>query len=476
MPKKIYLLCLPVLLSIVVYIAGVSVIYAQSPSNPKSLHPDIQISRYVNIGGKAVRIAQDPVSKNLFYSTFDGEIHQIRKDEYGNPHAVKLFSADDHGITRLQGLTFHDSTMFLVGNIRFNNNLGTKGRIMRGKLQPDGSREWTVVAITAEVGSTKTLYDHGFNAVIVSQDGKRLIFNSGARTDHGEIQDNGGQYPNSRDEALTAVVFDLPIDAVDLQLPNDAAFLAKKGYIFAYGIRNAYDLAYAPNGHLFAVSNSSDYDHPEDMFWLRKGHHYGFPWRMGDTDNPQQNPNWDVENDPLVNKQGHAYVVKYFHKDPTFPKPPKGIKFTQPVQNMGPDANFYRDVKTGKIRQGDEKTTVGTFTAHRSPLGLFFDTDSLLAGEFKGKGFVLSWSNASTSFFMEPFEPYGGDLLLLDLEYRKDADNYYVRSKRIAAGFDSVSDAVLVGNEVFVVEHFGKSSSIWKLTLPKEGGQNRAKK
>lgn len=114
-------------------------------------------------------------------------------------------------------------------------------------------------------------------------------------TDHGEVQDNDGEYPGSRDEPLTAVIFKVPTDANGLTLPNDADALATGGYVFAEGIRNCYDLAFAPNGHLFCVSNSSDYDHPEDMFWLRQGRHYGFPWVMGNLDNPQQFPDFDPD-------------------------------------------------------------------------------------------------------------------------------------------------------------------------------------
>src|SRR5690606_2211371 len=160
---------------------------------------------------------------------------------------------------------------YLIGNISVNRGKGTKGIMMRGALNSTGRRDWTLGFITEDVGSTKTVFDHGFNGVAASLDKKYLFINSGARTDHGEVQDNDGEYPDSRDEALTACVLRIPVDAEALYLPNDRDFLVKNKYLFAEGIRNAYDLAFAPDGNLFAVSNSGDYDHPEDMFWLREG-------------------------------------------------------------------------------------------------------------------------------------------------------------------------------------------------------------
>lgn len=41
--------------------------------------------------------------------------------------------------------------------------------------------------------------------------------------------------------------------------------------------------------------------------------------------------------------------------------------------NVGPDADKYKDPLTGEIRDAsDQGGTLSTFTAHRSPLGLYF--------------------------------------------------------------------------------------------------------
>jgi len=124
-------------------------------------------------------------------------------------------------------------------------------------------------------------------------------------------------------------------EADDLLLRDDVDWLTENGYLYARGIRNAFGMAFDPEGELFGVSNSSDYDHPEEMFWIREGRHYGFPWTMGGIENPQQYPDFnpDPDEDPFINRYSHAYSVGYFHNDPGFPEPPPGVVFTPPVAN-----------------------------------------------------------------------------------------------------------------------------------------------
>ena len=439
------------------------------PRRPVSLRPDISVEHFLKVGPGCLRILQDPITKDLFYTTFTGDVFRVIKNRWGRPESERVYSAADHGITRLQGAAFSDSTLFLIGNFKVNNGKGTKGIGMRSTLTPGGVRALSLLFITEEIGGTKTIFDHGFNGIAVDPEKKFLYINSGARTDHGEIQDNDGNYPGSRDEPLTACVMRIPINARGLYLPNDLQFLKDQGYLFADGIRNAYDLEFSPDGKLFAVVNSGDYDHPEDMFWLRQGRHYGFPWVMGQLDNPQQDSSWmpDPATDPFIPPTCHAWLQKYFRNDPTFPPRPDSIAFTEPVLNLGPDANIYRDQTSGKIVDADTTgILLGTFTPHRSPLGLFFDQDSILAGDLKGGGFVLSWTDGESFPLMKPVSPYGEDLMHLDLSYDAARDNYQVRTTRIVDNFLGPTDAVMIHNEVFVIEYNASRANIWKVTLP----------
>jgi mono/diheme cytochrome c family protein len=441
---------------------------------PRALRPDVQVAHFMSVGPQSVRLFQNPISHTLYYTTFDGDVFRINNQDSAQPTAVKILSVADHGITRLQGAAFRNNTLFLCGNVDAENKKGTSGRMVRYDLDSAAPRNRLVVFNTVEYGANKTIFDHGWNALEISPDGKNIFVNSGARTDHGEVQDNGGMYPNARDNALTGKIFRFPIDAKDLYLNDDAAALKAAGYIYAEGIRNAYDMAFDAAGNLFAVVNSADYDMPEDMFWVREGHHYGFPWVMGGIENPQQYADWQPspDTDPFINKYSHSWEVKYFHNDPGFPKIPAGVKFSPGVQNLGPDANEYRG-HTGKILDGDQTgVAVSTFTPHASPLGLFFDTHHVLGNGLKGDGFVIRYSLGAKAPMMKPFTHEGADLLHLRMTYDSTMDNYVVRTTRILDGFKEPSDAVLVGNTVYVIEYGGKGGNIWKITLPAEA-ENR---
>ena len=444
-------------------------------STPQPLRPDILIEKFADVQANAVRLLIHPVSGDFYYTTFEGGVFHLTKKD-GSLVSEKIISLEDHGINKLQGAVFAGSELFLCGNTIENNNRGTRGKLVRFSITPKNKPSLTVVFNTEPYGLNATTWDHGWNALEMSPDGRYIFVNSGSRTGHGEIQDDKGVYPNARDNALTTKIFRIPVDAQNLVLPNDSDKLKSAGYLYAEGIRNAYDMAFDLSNNLFAVVNSSDYDHSEDMFWVRQGRHYGFPWIMGGIENPQQYPDFmpDPKKDPFLNAASHGMLMKYFRNDPDFPKVPEGLKFNPGVQNLGPDANEYRG-HSGKILDGDNTgVSISTFTAHSSPLGLVFDTKRKLSNEFKGDGFVLRNTIGTKSSLMKPFTDQGRDLLHLDMSYDKLSDNYFVKTTRIVDSFNNPTDAVLLGNSLYIIEYDAKVGSIWKVTLP--GGSKKEKK
>jgi glucose/arabinose dehydrogenase len=433
---------------------------------PVALRPDIKVEHFMTVDSLAVRLLQHPLTGELWYTTFNGNVFRIKDEKDGKHTSELILTEKDHGIPTLQGAAFLNNTLFLCGNVYVGNKRSTYGRMVRIDL--DSSKKMTVVFNTVEYGANKTIYDHGWNALVISPDKKYIYVNSGARTDHGEIQDNGGAYPKARDNALTSKIFRFPVDAKDLLLPDDQAKLVADGYLYAYGIRNAYDMNFDAAGNLFAVSNSADYDYPEDMFWIRQNHHYGFQWVMGGQENPQQYSDWvpNADVDPFINKSSHSWRTKYYYTDPEFPRRPEGVKFSPGVQNLGPDANEYRG-HTGKVLDGDlTGVAVSTFTAHCCPVGLCFDTKKLLSKDFKGDGFVIRWTLGEQSSLMRPFTNQGSDILHLRMAYDSATDNYVVRTTRVVAGFNEPVDAVMIGNSLYVIEYGGRDGNIWKITLP----------
>ncbi|WP_336517860.1 c-type cytochrome [Pollutibacter soli] len=438
-------------------------------STPKILRGNLNIEQFLTTGPETNRLVFHKNSGSVIYTTFGGDVFVIA-DSAGRPNALKILDKEKHHINRLQGAAIAGNNLFLAGNVDLENKKGTSGRMVKYIL-PENFRDFIfdstrleLVMKTVVYGSNKTIYDHGWNAIEVSPDGKYLYVNSGARTDHGEVQDNDGAYPNARENALTAKIFRFPAGAKNLLLPDDAEWLRLQGFIFAEGIRNAYDMAFRKD-ELFAVVNSSDYDHPEDMFWIREGHHYGFPWIMGGIENPQQFPGWnpDPATDKFISKTAHSWQMKYFRNDSSFPKPPEGVRFTPGVQNIGPDANEYRG-HSGRVLDGDHTgVAVSTFTPHCSPLGLLFDSEKQLPGEFKGDGFVIRNNYGGRSGMMRPFTRQGADLLQLNMRFDSTTKNYVVRTERLADGFLEPADALLVGNDLYVLEFGGQKGSIWKI-------------
>jgi len=206
--------------------------------------------------------------------------------------------------------------------------------------------------------------DHMVNALQVTPDNRSILVNSGARTDHGEIQSNGGTHSGVRESGLTSIVWRLPTDAENLILPDDREALRASGFLFAEGVPNLFDMAYAPGGDLFGVENGTGRDVFEELNWMRQDHHYGFPWRLADQDNPARSPDYDPSEDLLIGvvSRGHE------RNDPDFPPPPEGVVFTDPVISIGPHADSFRNPVTGEVEDAsDLGLTISTFTAYRSP-------------------------------------------------------------------------------------------------------------
>ena len=421
--------------------------------DPDNLPADVPIDDIL----AASIFGRDPTTANRYVlKTTNGDITLV-------PEGA-VYTAADHGFIRPSALFIDaDGTFYVLKRIDLSiYNIAT---ITKGEVDPSsGERTWFTLAETAPYERCDCIYNHEVNALIVSPDNRSLFINSGSRTDHGEIQDGDGHFPGLRETALTAIILRVPTAARDLVLPNSRYELLDQGFLYAEGLRNAYDFAFAPNGDLFTTENGPGRDMPEELNWLRQGHHYGFPWRMGLDDTPQQFPDYDPATDFLLSPRSTAVREGYYHNDPTYPPPPRS--FTDPVINLGPDADAYRDPADGRIKDASEEgVRFGTFTAHRSPLGLVFDVDHALAEPFRGDGFTLSWTRGDPDgdSVNGPFNDPSQDLLHLDLA--KVDDNYEARVTRIVGGFSNPIDAEIIGNRLYVIEWSGKRG-LWEIVLP----------
>jgi hypothetical protein len=439
---------------------------------PFLLSTNLQLRLILNTtnssGEHSVRIAKDPRNNRLYYLKLNGDIYQVTVLPGNGSTSSRVYTAADHGLAEsVEGMAIGpDGTIYLVGNTVTNSGNSTFARIVKGVPNGSGGRTWSLLAQTAPYPRSQSAFDHLFNGIIVSPDGNYVYVNSGSRTDHGEVQSDGGAFPNTRDVALTAKIFRLPTAGSNLLLPNDLNALRTAGYIFAEGTRNSFDFGFTHDGELFATENGPDRDMSDELNWLRAGLHYGFPWRMGGADNPQQFANYDPANDRLLDPRYIGVQAGYYHNDPTFPASPGG--FAEPVVNLGPDADRYRDPADGTIKDASTLgQTLSSVTAHRSPLGLVFDQGGAMAAPFQYHGFMLGFTigDATGTNAAGPFFDAGQDLVDLDLT-RLGTTNYQAHVTTIVGGFASPIDAEIEGNRIYVIE-YGGDQAIWEITFPR---------
>jgi glucose/arabinose dehydrogenase len=427
-------------------------------NGPVLLRAGLTIRKVLEVGANNIRLVRNPADGDVYLLNPAEGIFRV-SDISASASLEKVASIPDiKGAAT--GMAFGpDGTLYAVLNTTVDETK-TQVVVRRGVPNDEGRFTWETLASSEPYPLSNTYFDHLYNGIIVSLDGQWIYINAGSRTDHGEVEDNGGAFPDARDVALTARILRIPASAIELVLPNDEAALTEQGSILARGTRNAYDMAFAPNGDLFAIDNGPDADYPDELNWIREGLHYGFPWRFGTQDNPQRFPDYDPTKDLRLQSGFWAVDHGFYHNDPDFPEPPG--EFTDPVVNLGPDAMIYRGDDGQEYDAGTQGKTLTTFTPHISPLGLVFATEPELPAQWRDQGgtfsaFLVSWGAAGGTL---SYQGQG----ILHLQLTKTGDNYEVRTDEIARGFQNPIDTVLIENRLYVLE-YGGNGAIWELTF-----------
>lgn len=412
----------------------------------------------------AVRIAQNPLSKKVYVLLGDGSLRELSLTTLTTTPAVSagtILSQLPAGtfFTSVQGLAFGpEGNAYLVANEDHGST--NVGLVIKGVANATASDwTWSVLARSDPYPDSGT-FDHHWNGIVVTADGNEAYVASGSRTDHGEVQDAGGAYPGLREAPLTAAIFRLYTRAQNtIRLPNDD--WAIRSSEFARGIRNTFDMAYAPDGKLFGVDNGPDADYADELNWLQLFGHYGFPWRLGAEDNATQFPSYDPALDRRL-RPGYAGTAHYYN-DPAFPPRPSSL--TDPILNRGPAADLFRNPQTGAIEDASASgRTLSTFTGHRSPLGLAFDVEGRLCGPLRRGGFLLSFGAAvAPTPTNGMFPDVGRDLLALEM--LPAGQSVQLRTRKLVSGFASPIDSVLIGNKLYVLE-YGGASRVYELSFP----------
>lgn len=420
-------------------------------STPQLLVNDVTLRKVATVPDYSVRLSYNKSNDLFYFLTTRGELFEL-DIETGSQRLIA--DSNDHHIGESQGLAISDSGLiFISGTNKDRQSATNEGKISRG-INQDGQWIWENVLTTEKYPLSNTAFDHNFNAIVLSPDQKTLYVNSGSRTDHGEVHSVDGLYPNTREVALTAKLFQVPADTTDLKLLNDYEFLKTNNFIYAEGLRNTFDLAFDKDGNLFGTENSGDRDDSEELNLLEEGKHYGFPWLMGGNLTPMQFMGYNVNEDPYVSKSSTAYRGGFFYNDPNYPSPPDSVVFVEGLINIGPDADRKRESDGNIYDASDNGLEIRTFTSHRSPLGLVFDKTSSLGGQYTNDGFVLGWTGSDHSDLLSRLSDQGKDMFHLTL-IPDDEEKFKVSVTRIASGFKNPIDAAIVDNKIYVMEYTG---------------------
>src|SRR6185369_17989002 len=118
----------------------------------------------------------------------------------------------------------------------------------------------------------------------------------------------------------------------------------------------------------------------------------------------------------------------------------------------------FRADKNAEITQAGATGLAGV-TAHRSPLGIAFDTTGALCGDYYQQGFLFSFGAVLQSALGDP----GNDLLLLSLS--KTNGVYSMKARQLAKGINAIIDSVLLGNRLLTVG-YGGDTKVFVFVLP----------
>jgi Glucose / Sorbosone dehydrogenase len=413
-------------------------------------------------GGNMAKMAYDPVGKKVVILGLDGKMYALDPNvalpATAVTTAVTTTAAYDSGGYAAnagygdhRGIVFGpDGTLYVLAN-QGGGNVGTN--IKKGVLVGTGpARTWTTIVTTSQgFANGGTNFDHSFSGIAISPDGMSLYFSSGSRTDHGEPEKADREVP------LSSAIFKVPTTGTS-DLKNDDATLAP--FLFADGTRNAFDMAFNAAGDLISTDNGPDMDLPDEINFVEQGKHYGFPWRFGAVDNPVREAAYSATGDKRLHTGYQAVDTGKYVADAAFPAVPAGKTFTDPILNMGPDANFFRADKNAAPTQAGATGLAGV-SGHRSPLGIAFDTAGASCGAYYKQGLVLSYGSVDPAAVNDG----GEDLLAIALTKGGDG-KYTMAAKQVAKGIKTPMDSVMVGNKFFTVSYGGGTVYVFVLPTP----------
>ena len=353
---------------------------------------------------RGVRLASDGEGRVLYMLTEEGDVFRVdiesgamRQVLWANSYLVT------HG-TNVGGLTFatlgmamdKQKRLYIVGNQQAASNPYVQNyvTVYRTTRFVEGDSVDPKPWFTTNYPGSPA-YLHGAECIAFAPDGFLHVGN-GARTDAGQTGTDANWYGGG-ETPITACIWRL-----DPKLENPSL------EIFARGIRNAYGFCWNDKGEMIATENGPDADPEEELNLIERGKHYGFPYQFA---------NW--------NRKPYAHT----------PDPPKGLEFTAPIPNIGPDGGF-------------EGKPIYTFDPHSCPGGIAFLGSDFPEG-YRGTFLLTRFGN----FINSVKENSGFDVLQAKLR-RNAAGKYEAEIHTVLAPLGRPLDIHVSGRgKVYVCEY-----------------------
>jgi glucose/arabinose dehydrogenase len=360
-----------------------------------------------HLPAKGDRLATVPGAAWLLVLTETGDLYRVATDTGA---VTRLLTAKDYAETgaggfATLGMTIDSSRrLYVVSNLQFPQQPYHLNRVVIFRSdpldatgQPANLKPW--FRTTYPWGNN--YYNHGVGHIAEGPDGFMYV-SSGARTDGGET--NGGEvgrasiYWKGGETEITAAIWRIDPRAETPTID-----------VFARGIRNAWSFAWNDRGELFSASNGPDADLPEELDFVERGKHYGFPYQFADA--------------PAT--AGSPY--------PHTPAAPPGLVFTHSLRNLGPAAG------------GSPAKPIASFDPHSSPAGMIFCGPDWPAS-YRGKFLLGRFGN----FLRQP--DVGYDVLTLDLK-KNAAGVYESRTETFLAPLARPIDLLQSGRKLYILEY-----------------------
>lgn len=313
----------------------------------------LQVREVVKLGPpdesfRPVRVQPHP-GTGLFYVLYtNGDLWQVDAEK-----SAKKKVLDRQAYFRkeaapfVQSLGFHidaNGLAYIVVNERHDNDRPKRAHVAVYRVADLGgdarASEWLGFDHPWGTGP----YNHGACHIATGPDGM-IYLSVGSRTDHGEP----GKKP---EETHIDTGGETEVTACMMRL--DPKQSPPRPEIWARGLRNSFGFAWDDQGRLVATENGPDADHPEELNWVQKGKHYGFPYRFGNLALPM-------------------------YPDAA-PAPKELTAFEKPIVNLGPAAKPGAAVEY-------------TFDPHCSPAGIIFYRKGTLPAPYEGGFFVTRFGN-----------------------------------------------------------------------------------